>query len=74
MTLEDYITKEGRGALSRLAAAAGTSKGYLHDLINNPKRKPSVKMAQALEAATGGKVSAISLLGLERRKQKQGAQ
>lgn len=67
MTLADYITEEGRGALSRLAARVGTSKGYLHDLINDPSRKPSVRMAQAIEDATGGKVSAIRMLGLDRR-------
>lgn len=68
MTLADYINEHGRGTLTRLAREIGTSKGYLHDLVNDPTRRPSVDMAKAIEEATGGKVSAINMLGLDRRK------
>jgi DNA-binding transcriptional regulator YdaS (Cro superfamily) len=68
MTLADYINEHGRGTLTRLAREIGTSKGYLSDLVNDPKRRPSVDMAKSIEAATGGTVTAISLLGLDRKK------
>jgi hypothetical protein len=73
MTLADYINEHGRGTLTRLARDVGTSKGYLHDLINDPNRRPSVDMAKAIEDATGGKVSAIGLLGLDRRNRESAA-
>lgn len=65
MTLSDFIEAEGHGALTRLAAAVGTSKGYMHDLCTKPERRPSPGMAKRIQDATGGKVSAMTLLGLE---------
>lgn len=67
MTLAQYLDKQGHGALTRLAKALGTSKGYLSDIRDN-NRTPSVTFAVRLEKATGGEVTAISLLGLDRRK------
>jgi len=67
MTLSDYISEQGHGALTRLAAQLSTSKGYLTDICDG-RRTPSVKFAKRVELATGGQVTAISLLGLERRK------
>lgn len=65
MTLKDYIKHLGRGGLTTLAAEVGTSKGYIHDLVNDPNRLPSVEMAKRIEKATGGRVTAVALLGLE---------
>jgi hypothetical protein len=73
MTLSDYIISEGRGSLTRLAAAVGTSKGYLHDLCNDPNRRPSIELAKKLELATGGKVTALGLLGLDPPKKTEAA-
>lgn len=69
MTLADYLEEQGRGGLTTLAKAAGTSKGYLADIVDG-RRVPSVAFAKRIETATGGQVSAISLLGLDRRKAK----
>jgi transcriptional regulator with XRE-family HTH domain len=66
MTLKDYLDEQGKGALSRLAEKVGTSKGYLVG-IRDGDRTPSVTFAKRLESATGGEVTAISLLGLDRR-------
>ena len=67
MTLADYLDKQGHGSLTRLAKALGTSKGYLSD-IRDKYRTPSVSFAVRIEKATEGEVTAISLLGLDRRK------
>ena len=69
MTLADYLEENGRGALTTLAKAAGTSKGYLADIVDG-RRVPSVAFAKRIETATKGQVTAISLLGLDRRKAK----
>jgi len=69
MTLADYLEEQGHGALTRLAKAAGTSKGYLADIVDG-RRTPSVAFAKRIEAATQGQISAISLLGLDRRKKR----
>lgn len=74
MTLADYIRAQGRGGLTRLADAACTSKGYLHDLINDPARRPSVDLAKRIESATGGEVTATVLLGLESPPETKGRQ
>jgi DNA-binding transcriptional regulator YdaS (Cro superfamily) len=67
MTLADYLSEQGHGALTRLADQLGTSKGYLADICDG-RRTPSVRFAKKVENATGGIVTAISLLGLDRRK------
>jgi DNA-binding transcriptional regulator YdaS (Cro superfamily) len=73
MTLADFISEQGHGALTRLAGQLNTSKGYLADICDG-RRTPSVKFARRIETATGGQVTAISLLGLDRRtKRKAGA-
>ncbi len=73
MTLKDYLDEQGKGALTRLAEKLDTSKGYLVG-IRDGDRMPSVAFAKKIEAATGGEVTAIALLGLDRRtKRKAGA-
>jgi transcriptional regulator with XRE-family HTH domain len=66
MTLKDYLDEQGKGALTRLAERLGTSKGYLVG-IRDGDRMPSVSFAKKIEAATNGDVTAICLLGLDRR-------
>lgn len=73
MTLSDYIVAQGRGGLTRLAEKLGTSKGYLHDLCNDPTRRPSIELAKKIELATGGDVTALGLLGLEPPKKTEAA-
>lgn len=73
MTLSEYIIAQGRGGLTRLAEQLGTSKGYLHDLCNDPNRRPSIELAKKIELATGGKVTALGLLGLESPKKIEAA-
>lgn len=73
MTLSEYIIAQGRGGLTRLSEQLGTSKGYLHDLCNDPTRKPSINMAKKIELATGGEVTALGLLGLEPPKKTEAA-
>lgn len=65
MTLQQYLKDRGRGSLTELAKTVGTSKGYLHDLVNNRRERPSVDLAQRIEEATDGAVRAVVLLGLE---------
>ena len=72
MTLKDYLNEQGKGALSRLAEKLGTSKGYLVG-IRDGDRMPSVAFAKKIEAATKGEVTAIALLGLDRRTKRKAA-
>jgi transcriptional regulator with XRE-family HTH domain len=62
MTLKQYIAQEGRGALSALAEKVGTSKGYLHDIMNGSVPSPAI--AKRIEQATEKKVKAAVVLGL----------
>lgn len=62
MTLKQYLSKMGRGALTALAAKVGTSKGYLHDIAKGAT--PSVEIAKKIEKATDGEVRAAVVLGL----------
>ncbi len=71
MTLSDYLEEQGKGALTRLAERLGTSKGYLVG-IRDGDRMPSVEFAKRIEVATKGQVTAIALLGLDRRSDRKG--
>jgi transcriptional regulator with XRE-family HTH domain len=61
--LELYLSRE-RGRASALARAAGVSKGGLSS-IKSGKARPSPDLAKRIETATGGEVTAASLLGIE---------
>ena len=65
MTLAEYIAAHGGPAAKRaLAEQAGLRWATVHDAVRGA-RGPSVSTARAIEAATGGAVSAASLLGLD---------
>lgn len=61
--LSDYLGRR-RGAANALAREAGVSKGTL-SMIRSGKGHPSPELAKRIEQATGGEVSAASLLGLD---------
>lgn len=59
MKLIDYLRPEGKpvtGLDESVAAQAGTTPAYLWQIATGV-RKASPKLAKAIEAATGGKVS-----------------
>lgn len=57
MTLKDYLETADAKALAK---AAGTKRVYLTHLAHG-HRKPSVKLAQRIAAATRGRVSLSDL-------------
>jgi len=57
MNLKDIPTKE----LDKIAAKAGTKTSYLIQ-IRNGHRKPSRKLAERIEEATGGLITRMELL------------
>ncbi len=59
----DYLDSR-RGAASALARRVGVSKGTLSS-IRTGKSRPSPELANRIEQATEGEVSAASLLGLD---------
>jgi transcriptional regulator with XRE-family HTH domain len=61
--LHDYLRRPGV-TQSALAAAAGVSPAMLNQ-VKAGIRRPSPELARRIEQATGGEVSAASLLGLE---------
>ncbi|HEY5411201.1 MAG TPA: helix-turn-helix domain-containing protein [Caulobacteraceae bacterium] len=63
VNLADYLSRH-RGAANALAREAGVSKGALSS-IRSGKSRPSAELAKRIEHATGGEVTAASLLGLE---------
>lgn len=62
MTLDEYISETGRSA-SEIAADLGISRSYLSE-IRHGKAAPSLRIAFAIERATGGLVSAEALNAL----------
>ena len=60
--LDQYL-RGRRGVASVVARKAGVSAGTLSS-IRSGQRRPSPDLAMRIEAATGGEVSASSLLGL----------
>lgn len=42
---------------SELAEVVGTSRGYIHDILNR-RRRPGLEVATRIERATGGEVPA----------------
>ena len=64
MTLKEFFDQESRGAQERMSERLKCSKGYL-SLVARGERFPSRAFALRIEAATGGKVKASTILGLE---------
>lgn len=56
--LQNYLVRKGVRP-SELAKEVGTSRGYMHDIINR-RRRPGLRVAAAIERATGGAVPASS--------------
>ena len=69
-TLDQWCERDGR-PMEELAQAFGVSRVHLWRIRKNGTK--SLDLAQQVERVTGGQVSAISLLGLDRRKKKTGA-
>lgn len=62
MTLIEYLKRDGRGAVERLARAAGIARPTVE--AARAGRAISLAKASAISAATGGIVSQWSLLGM----------
>jgi DNA-binding transcriptional regulator YdaS (Cro superfamily) len=64
-TLTEWLVAHGGASAKReLATRAALTWSTVHDIARG-KRVPSVSTARRIEAATGGSVSAASLLGLD---------
>jgi transcriptional regulator with XRE-family HTH domain len=63
--LDEYLTKIGRGAAAKVARDAGTSEGRISRLRKGLD-EPSLRMAFAIENATGGDVPARSWLDTQK--------
>lgn len=61
MLLADYLTKQDRGAISRLVRAARIANSTVHDILNG-HRLSRLDVAQRISDATGGKVTVADLL------------
>lgn len=71
INLDQWCERDGR-SMEDLAKAFGMSRVHLWRIRKNGTK--SLDLAQQVERVTGGQVSAISLLGLDRRgKKKAGA-
>jgi transcriptional regulator with XRE-family HTH domain len=64
MTLREYFDREGRGSQERMSEQLECSKGYL-SLVARGERFPGRAFALRIEEATGGKVKAATVMGLE---------
>ena len=64
MTLDEWCERDGRGP-SALAKALGVSRSTLWRLRAGAEHKLTPDTARQIELATGGKVRATQLLGLD---------
>jgi len=64
MELKKYLENKHK---SQFAASVGCKYSMLHKIMKYG-RIPSVTLARSIETATGGKVSAIELLGLNKKR------
>lgn len=62
MTLSEWCARDGRH-LSEIAAAFGISLSQLYRLLSGEGTRPAT--AKRIQTATGGKVRAATLLGVE---------
>lgn len=66
--LDQWCERDGR-SMEELASAFGMSRVHLWRIRKAGTK--SLDLAQQIERVTGGQVSAISLLGLDRRSKKK---
>lgn len=66
MTLSEYIAAHGTAAKRAIADRTGLRWATIHDIARGTQR-PQPDTALAIEAATGGAVTAVELLGLPAR-------
>jgi transcriptional regulator with XRE-family HTH domain len=64
--LSDYLRREGRGSMTRLAEAIGCSQGTLSKIAAG-SQWPSRELIQAIERETDGAVTAADIVWLEVR-------
>jgi transcriptional regulator with XRE-family HTH domain len=65
--LDEYLTNIGRGAAAQVARDAGTSEGRISRLRKGLD-EPTLRMAFAIEKATGGDVPARSWIDTQKEK------
>jgi len=77
MRLIDWVDKQAmergirrQAVIAEMPAALGISVGYARSLVYG-RLKPSVKLAKAIEAMTGGEVSAVELVFGDHKPQAQ---
>lgn len=64
MTLSEWCEKEGRGALTRLTKATGLTFAAVSRVVKGTAQARA-DTAKKLSDATGGAVSAASILGID---------
>lgn len=64
MRLREWLDREGPGAQARLERTAPIAHSTLSRIVNGLST-PKVETAKAIEAATGGEVTAAELLGID---------
>lgn len=57
MTLYEYYLAHGTAGLAELAEKAGTKLSYIRQLIYEPRKRPSVEMAEKIIRASAEKVT-----------------
>lgn len=62
MRLRAWIKRQGKGAISQLAAASGVSYTTVHAVARDKQRVKHVEIAEKISAATGGAVSVLELI------------
>lgn len=57
MTLYEYYLAHGTAGLAELAQKAGTKLSYIRQLIYEPRKRPSVDMAEKIIVASENKIT-----------------
>lgn len=57
MNLHDYYKKHGTDGLVALAASVGSTLGYMQQLLYQPEKLPSIKMASKMVSASKGELT-----------------
>lgn len=68
MTLDDWLSRCSKGGATRLAVAVGTTRQTISHLRHGDM--PSVRLAVAIAAATGGEVSVTDWPSKPRKKRR----
>lgn len=67
MTAEQFYWAYGVSRCREVAEKAGTDYAYFYELVIR-KRRPSIDLAKKLSKASGGEMSAFTLINVEKRK------